>query len=206
MQIVKRVNATTRPEHRNVIAYLGADVAEWREGAAVIGLSKGRSLKEASYLWQTHSYIIWPAAARQLLANLPIDLPIDNFISRAVLHGEIRALVAQPFLARQASPYYNGDIVHSRAAPQRSKASKAEEAEAVESAADEGATTHNELQALPGVGAKLALALAAHSKAVGGFRSADQLLDVPGIGSRRAAALQKVLQLAPLSNGLQVCS
>jgi hypothetical protein len=47
-----------------------------------------------------------------LLSQLPIDAPTDVYISRAVLHGRLRALVAQPFVARQAAPYSDGDVIH----------------------------------------------------------------------------------------------
>ena len=45
--------------------------------------SRDRQLKlrEAEYLWQTSSYIIWPAAARKLLRHLPVDSPTDCYIS-----------------------------------------------------------------------------------------------------------------------------
>ena len=34
------------------------------------------TLTLAHYLWQTSSYVLWPAAARLLLAQLPLDAPV----------------------------------------------------------------------------------------------------------------------------------
>ena len=42
-----------------------------------------------------------PAAARALLANLPIDAPADVFLSRLALERRIRVFVARPKLASQ---------------------------------------------------------------------------------------------------------
>ena len=64
------------------------------------------------YVWQTSSYIIWPAAAKMLLSRLPIDCPTDCYISKLVLEGKITAVVACPHLAEQRDPYAKGDIKH----------------------------------------------------------------------------------------------
>ena len=69
-------------------------------------------LREAEYLWQTSSYIIWPAAAKMLLSRLPIDCPTDCYISKLVLEGYVTAVVACPALAEQRDPYAKGDIKH----------------------------------------------------------------------------------------------
>ena len=92
-------------------------------------------------LSQTSSYIIWPAAAKALLARLPVDCPTDCYISKLVrraplakrhtpphtprvwvtdacvyraqvLEGHITAVVACPALAEQRDPYAKGDIKH----------------------------------------------------------------------------------------------
>ena len=75
---------------------------------------KGRRMKlrEAEYLWQTSSYILWPAAAKELLSHLPIDSPTDCYIAKLVLEGKITAVVATPALAEQRDPYEKGDIKH----------------------------------------------------------------------------------------------
>ena len=110
------------------LLYLGAEVKAWRETAFTVEITfptamlgskprkpgKGGRLKlrEAEYLYQTSSYIIWPAAARQLLAQLPVDAPADCFLSRLTISGMLTAIVVQPNLAWQANPYCNGDIDH----------------------------------------------------------------------------------------------
>ena len=70
-------------------------------------------LREAKYVWQTACYVIWPAAARRLLASLPVDGPVDNFISKHILTQRVCALMTQPKLAWQNAPYEEGDIAHS---------------------------------------------------------------------------------------------
>ena len=96
---------------RRLLLYLGADVASWREDRPAMRVGTV-TLREAEYLWQTSSYVIWPAAAQLLLSSLPVDAPVDNFLARHVLNRRIRALVCQPELARQEVPYA-GDIEHS---------------------------------------------------------------------------------------------
>ena len=53
-----------------------------------------------------------PAAARVLLAHLPVDCPTDCYISRLVLEGHVTAVVACPQIAEQRDPYAKGDIKH----------------------------------------------------------------------------------------------
>ena len=64
-------------------------------------------------MWQTHGYIIWPPAAAALLAALPIDAPVDVYMSRFFHQRSLTALVAKPPVAWQTSPYRGGDIQHS---------------------------------------------------------------------------------------------
>ena len=80
---------------------------------AARGLGGGHVLREAHWLWQTHCYLIWPAAASELLGSLPVDAPVDVFLSRHFYERSLTALVAQPELAWQTCPYRGGDIVHS---------------------------------------------------------------------------------------------
>jgi len=100
-------------ENTPVMLYVGCEVVQWRDSRRVVveGPPVMR-LREAEYLWQTSSYIIWPAAARELLAHLPIDCPTDCYISKLVLEGFITAVVASPFLVEQRDPYAKGDIKH----------------------------------------------------------------------------------------------
>ena len=92
----------------------GAQVCAWRDEADAVHLP---NLREAEYLYQTSSYLIWPEAARTLLAHLPIDAPADCFLAKHVLNRRLRALVAKPKLARQARARCHGirrDVARSR--------------------------------------------------------------------------------------------
>ena len=111
-RLVHVAEATFAPAERRLLLYLGADVAQWHDRRCC-AVAPGQTLREANYVWQTSSYIIWPPAARALLAEMPIDCPVDNFISRAVLERRVRAFVVLPNLVSQSSPYCRGDIVHS---------------------------------------------------------------------------------------------
>ena len=68
---------------RTLLLYLGAD-AYLRDGApslrgqqaswAARGANVPVALKESKWAWQTHAYVIWPAAARQS-ASRPASRP-----------------------------------------------------------------------------------------------------------------------------------
>ncbi|KAL3896095.1 MAG: hypothetical protein SGPRY_013349 [Prymnesium sp.] len=126
--MVKAIHRTHGPEERALLLYLGAHVAMWYDGTRVSDEEARRAvdtrvavrpvLKEAAceiYLWYTSSYMIWPAAARILVAALPMDAPVDCFLARMVLTRQILALVSQPNLAWQKAPCAKGDIVHTNA-------------------------------------------------------------------------------------------
>jgi len=100
-------------ENDPVMLYIGCEVVQWRDSRRVVieGPPQLR-LREAEYLWQTSSYIIWPAAARVLLEHLPIDCPTDCYISKLVLEGKVTAVVGSPCLVEQRDPYAKGDIKH----------------------------------------------------------------------------------------------
>ena len=68
-RIVQLIEQSSHPSQRTILAYLGAHVAEWSNTSPRIPVGDGRVLREARYLWQTHSYIIWPAAARGISRN-----------------------------------------------------------------------------------------------------------------------------------------
>lgn len=107
---------------RSLLLYLGADAfvregapslrgqqASWAARASNVPLS----LKEARWAWQTHAYVIWPAAARVLLDGLPIDAPVDVYLSRHFHERRLCGLVCEPELCRQLDPYHGGDVMHS---------------------------------------------------------------------------------------------
>ena len=88
-------------------------VVQWRDARRVVVEGPPvMKLREAEYLWQTSSYILWPPAARALLARLPVDCPTDCYIAKLVLEGQVTAVVATPALAEQRDPYAKGDIKH----------------------------------------------------------------------------------------------
>ena len=100
-------------ENEPIVLYVGCEVVQWRDARRVVVEGPPvMKLREAEYLWQTSSYIIWPAAARALLARLPIDCPTDCYISKLVLEGYLTAVVACPQIAEQRDPYAKGDIKH----------------------------------------------------------------------------------------------
>merc|ERR1719409_928143 len=99
------------PRERTCIFYLGGDVMEWRKEGKAAGhealkpgavgdtlppLALPSGLREAQYVYQTSSYVLWPAAARVLLTQLPIDGPVDCFMSRLYLERKLRAIYARP--------------------------------------------------------------------------------------------------------------
>jgi len=108
---VAQLEQSYQPADRAILLYLGAHVAAWRNEQRIV--TSTIELLGAEWLWQTHAYIIWPVAAKRLLQNLPIDMPVDNFLSRNVLERHVIAYVCRPELARQEAPYAKGDIVHS---------------------------------------------------------------------------------------------
>ena len=165
-------------------------------------------LREAEYIWQTACYVIWPAAARRLLASLPVDGPVDNFISKHTLSSRVCALVTQPKLAWQNAPYEEGDIAHSGhinnkrcrapkdpSSPTNTKPTKKVRVDINEAASP---TTHlmHHLGELPGIGPKLADVLRNHARTLdGGLVEADQLKGIPGLGAKRQADIVRYLQL-----------
>jgi GR25 family glycosyltransferase involved in LPS biosynthesis len=107
--VEKMYDVTKEP----LLLYVGCEVVQWRDPRRVIVEGPPvLKLREAEYLWQTSSYIIWPAAARELLSHLPIDSPTDCYISKLVLEGRITAIVGTPAIAEQRDPYEKGDIKH----------------------------------------------------------------------------------------------
>ena len=121
-RLVRALEAGLDAAERTLLLYLGAD-AFLRDGApslrgqqaiwAAKSASTGCTLKEARWAWQTHAYIIWPAAARVLLAGLPVDAPVDVYLSRHFHERRLCGLVCEPELCKQQDPYHGGDIVHS---------------------------------------------------------------------------------------------
>jgi GR25 family glycosyltransferase involved in LPS biosynthesis len=112
-RLIAAVEQVWDVENEPTMLYVGCEVTQWRDSRRIVVEGPPvMKLREAEYLWQTSSYIIWPAAARMLLTCLPINAPVDVWLSRMFLERRLRALVARPRLAWQAAPYENGNIVH----------------------------------------------------------------------------------------------
>ena len=114
--LIATVEARIPPSSRTTLVYLSGMVASWRDewiatdwrdpkGDAVV-------LRDAEYLWQTSSYLIWPPAAAELVKALPADAPADNFLSRHAMERTVRALVCWPLPSMQEAAH-EGDVVRS---------------------------------------------------------------------------------------------
>lgn len=47
-------------------------------------------LSKPNYLWQLHAYLLSSSGAKKLLSYLPIDSPVDNFISRLIYEEKLK--------------------------------------------------------------------------------------------------------------------
>ncbi|CAJ1332321.1 unnamed protein product [Effrenium voratum] len=57
------------------LLYLGySQAADWRRQISP-------HLVESLYVWTTVAYIVWPAGARHMLAQLPVNEPVDNWMA-----------------------------------------------------------------------------------------------------------------------------
>merc|ERR1711862_1046152 len=83
------------PSERKLLLHLGGHISKWgpEESKRQFG---EHTLCEVEYIWHTSSYFIWPAAARELMASLPVDCPTDNYLSKHIYAGKLRAFVVQP--------------------------------------------------------------------------------------------------------------
>jgi GR25 family glycosyltransferase involved in LPS biosynthesis len=92
--LVEAVQRALSPQERHLLMYLGCHVSTWRDGTKADDAENRASVKPAAdpvlvrgaaYLWYTSSYFLWPAAARTLVAALPVDAPVDCFLARLFL-------------------------------------------------------------------------------------------------------------------------
>ena len=121
--LARCVEETLAPAERRLLLYLGGQEGQFRDSGhtlraqrvlwAAKELEVAHTLREAEWMWQTHAYLIWPQAAAVLLGALPCDAPVDVYMSRFYHERALTALLAEPPLAWQTSPYRGGDIVHS---------------------------------------------------------------------------------------------
>lgn len=63
-------------------------------------------LREAEHVYQTCAYVLWPLAAKRLVASLPVRAALDEFIHAHFMQQSVRALVVQPLLAAQSLEQY----------------------------------------------------------------------------------------------------
>jgi len=74
----------------------------------------GKVLMTPSFVWTTVGYLIYPATAKKLLAMLPVDMPVDNFLAWHIKEGTIKAFSVKPACVRQAQTWNLGsDVPHS---------------------------------------------------------------------------------------------
>jgi GR25 family glycosyltransferase involved in LPS biosynthesis len=90
------------------VLYLGySQATDWRREISA-------DLVESEYVWTTVAYVIWPAGARYLLNQLPVDQPVDNFMAHLAARGDLRAYCVRPKIIRQAEAWnVNSDVGHS---------------------------------------------------------------------------------------------
>lgn len=90
------------------LLYLGySQAADWRRELT-------EDLVEAEYVWTTVGYIVWPAGARKLLSQLPVNEPVDNWMAGLCSEDRVKAYAVRPKIIRQADAWnVNSDIKHS---------------------------------------------------------------------------------------------
>jgi len=90
------------------LLYLGySQAAEWRREVSP-------ELVESEYVWTTVGYIVWPAGARLLLSNLPVNEPVDNWLGGLNAARKLNAYCVRPKIIHQADAWnVNSDVAHS---------------------------------------------------------------------------------------------
>lgn len=90
------------------ILYLGyTQASPWRRKISSL-------LREAEYLWTTVAYVLWPSGAQKLLAKLPIDQPVDNFMAGLMASRQLRGFAVFPCIVEQAKAWnVDNDVSHS---------------------------------------------------------------------------------------------
>jgi GR25 family glycosyltransferase involved in LPS biosynthesis len=104
--ILKRALAAL-PQDAHVL-YLGySQAAHWRREISP-------ELVESEYVWTTVGYLVWPAGARLLLDNLPVNQPVDNYMALLCAQGQLKAYCVRPKIILQSDAWNCGsDIRHS---------------------------------------------------------------------------------------------
>jgi len=98
---------TALPQDAHIL-YLGySQAANWRREVSA-------ELVEAEYVWTTVGYIIWPAGARILLSQLPVNQPVDNWMAAVCSTGALKAYCVRPKIVLQADAWnVKSDVGHS---------------------------------------------------------------------------------------------
>merc|ERR1719379_220927 len=74
----------------------------------------GTDLAQAEYVWTTVGYMIWPSGARKLLQRLPVDSPVDNYMSWASHEGVTNVYAFKTPVIKQELPWnLASDVEHS---------------------------------------------------------------------------------------------
>jgi GR25 family glycosyltransferase involved in LPS biosynthesis len=94
----------------NPILYLEHLVAEWKSKGD--DLTTTHIIRPITYTWNTGAYMLWPSTVKTLLANLPMNEPVDVFLARLMYNGQINAFGPDPAIAYQFCNHCDGDIVH----------------------------------------------------------------------------------------------
>merc|ERR1719440_649628 len=90
------------------LGYSKPDKAPWIRGIP------GTDIAEAEYVWTTVGYMIWPSGARKLLQRLPVDSPVDNYMSWASHENVTKVYAFKTPLIKQELPWnLASDVEHS---------------------------------------------------------------------------------------------
>ena len=99
------------------ILYLGWSIP-WGKASHPTVKVRGKDVFiKPSYIWQLHGYVLRGRAVDTLLASLPINAPLDNFIARLIFEKRLVAYALHDQLVRQEGSYAerqeDSDIRHS---------------------------------------------------------------------------------------------
>ena len=115
--LIGTIERVVEADARSVLLYIGGEVqpsdwtAQWlpTDMAHPPPIDQKIVLREARAVAGSHCYVVWPLAAKRLLANLPITMPIDKVIETHLKAGRVRAMVVQPHsLAVQVRDHQSG--------------------------------------------------------------------------------------------------
>jgi GR25 family glycosyltransferase involved in LPS biosynthesis len=71
-------------------------------------------IAQAEYVWTTVGYVIWPSGARKLLQRLPVDSPVDNYMSWASHEKDTTVYAFKTPILKQELPWnLASDVEHS---------------------------------------------------------------------------------------------